>query len=355
MDLDTRLAECDPARHARLGGPESAAADRLYRQITRPARTPAPARRDTRRRIVVGAVAGAAAAGLAVGVTLASLPGAASPGTAGQHPAAAGPLELVAKVAARQAADQSPGAGQFLYSKLLLSGVPGSAIPAGTATVQAWLTGDGHGRYAARVCTPGCATLAGAIPGSKDRGDTAATPYAVWGFPLVSPGSVAGLPDSPAALMPVLTRYATQEFPSYPGELGIVETAGSFLATAASPAVRAALYRTVEQLPGVQDLGRVTDRLGRSGIAVAFTSRGLREELVYDPATSAVLQTETVVAAPGGLHLPLKPASVMKKLSPRERENLTLNWPHGEVLSSVVYAASGVVNSDTATSPAPAG
>lgn len=352
MDIDTRLAECDPARHVPLGGPESAEATRLYQRITRDA-GPSRRRVGTRHRIAIGAVAGAAAAGLVAGVTLASLPSPASPGQAGPHAAATPPLELAAAIAARQPAGQVPGAGQFLYSKVLLSGVPGSAIPAGTATVQAWLTGDGHGRYAAHVCAPGCSTLAGEIPGAKSHGgNTVTTPFAVWGFPLVSPDSVASLPDSPGALMPVLKEYATHELPSYPGELGIVETAGSFLATAASPPVRAALYRLVEQLPGVRNLGRVTDKLGRSGSAVGFTSQGLEEELIYDPATSAVLETETVVAAPGGVHQALKPASVMRKLSPQQRAKLTLDWPHGEVLSTVVYAASGVVNSGTATNPA---
>ncbi len=47
-------------------------------------------------------------------------------------------------------------------------------------------------------------------------------------------------------------------------------------------------------MPGIQNLGRVTDRLGRTGWAFGLTQSGLREEIIYDPATSAVLEEETV-------------------------------------------------------------
>jgi hypothetical protein len=39
----------------------------------------------------------------------------------------------------------------------------------------------------------------------------------------------------------------------------------------------------------------MTDRLGRHGIAVGFMDSGMRYELIFDPATSAVLEATGVV------------------------------------------------------------
>jgi hypothetical protein len=102
-----------------------------------------------------------------------------------------------------------------------------------------------------------------------------------------------------------------------------------FLFLPTSPQLRAALFRVLADLPGVQLLGRQRDRLGRSGIAVAVTQGGsgrVREELLFDPATSNVLQTEGVQlrAAPGG------PAV-----------------PDGTVLQYTDFLSRGVVNSIT--------
>lgn len=246
-------------------------------------------------------------------------------------------LELAAETAARQSPDGVPGSGQYLYSKMEMSGVAGSAIPDGTATAQAWLGYNGTGHYQERFCDPGCGRRRGTI-------HAASHPFALWGFPLISPKSAASLPTSPTALLKSLRFYATSVFSSYPGNLGIVEDAGSFLATAAPPPVRAALYRVVSQLPGIENLGPVSDRLGRTGEAFGLTQGGLREEIIYDPATSAVLEEETVVSKPGGLCVgavgPARPGHCNG-----------FRWVNGEVLSSIVYAASAVVHSSTASAP----
>jgi hypothetical protein len=49
----------------------------------------------------------------------------------------------------------------------------------------------------------------------------------------------------------------------------------------------------------VQLLGNVHDRLGRAAVGVAFTEHtGLRQELLFDPQTSEILNEREVVAHP---------------------------------------------------------
>ena len=70
--------------------------------------------------------------------------------------------------------------------------------------------------------------------------------------------------------------------------------------TVGTPQLRAALYRVAAGLRGVELIGSVTDRAGRSGTAVAMTnsasSRGLeRRTLIFDPATAVLLAEKDVL------------------------------------------------------------
>lgn len=67
--------------------------------------------------------------------------------------------------------------------------------------------------------------------------------------------------------------------------------------------LRAALYRVIAHLPGVQLLGWQTDRIGRRGIAVAISHAEVGDEatckeLLFDPTTGEPLQTQLVQTAP---------------------------------------------------------
>jgi hypothetical protein len=62
--------------------------------------------------------------------------------------------------------------------------------------------------------------------------------------------------------------------------------------------VRAGLYRALALVPGVDLAGQVRDRAGRTGLAVAYGERGLRQELVFDPATSEMLAERLIVVDP---------------------------------------------------------
>lgn len=85
------------------------------------------------------------------------------------------------------------------------------------------------------------------------------------------------------------------------------------------PAARAAVFRALEQIPGVRYLGPARDPLGRAGVAIAldrtateriFTINGpengalvyLRSELIFNPSTAALLAQETLMLNPP--HIP---------------------------------------------------
>jgi hypothetical protein len=97
---------------------------------------------------------------------------------------------------------------------------------------------------------------------------------------------------------------------------------------------RAALYRVIESLPGVQNLGQVTDQLGRPGQGIGLVTAGARAELIFDPVSTSVLEEETVAVGP-----------------PQAGNN---QLPAGTVLQYTLYLHEGVVGSDSAT-PVPTG
>jgi hypothetical protein len=152
----------------------------------------------------------------------------------------------------------------------------------------------------------------------------------------------ASLPTQPAALLRAIKREvrATRTPPTRTAgaTASEVATASLFeviadrlLFDSTSPTVRAALYRVIAHLPGVQLLGWRTDRLGRRGIAVAIShaevgDEATRRELLFDPSTGEPLQTQLVQTA-----------------SLRSPGTATL--PSGTVLTYTVFINRGVVDS----------
>lgn len=61
--------------------------------------------------------------------------------------------------------------------------------------------------------------------------------------------------------------------------------------------LRAALYRALALVPGIELVGAITDSLGRPGEAVAFTDHGVEDELIFDPRTATMLEERTIAAA----------------------------------------------------------
>lgn len=99
----------------------------------------------------------------------------------------------------------------------------------------------------------------------------------------------------------MLQRVIVQRFEGgHRNDETTLRIAGSFLQEGALPKARAAFYRLLGQLPGIENLGPVIDRLGRHGADVGLTIDGNREELIFDPATSAFLEYDSVLVAHGG-------------------------------------------------------
>jgi hypothetical protein len=296
MDLDTMLNEAAPARHVRLDGPDSPAAVSLYRQIvTQP---PAAARR--RYRLAVPVIAGACAI-VALALTFIYAP-------ARHDGTAAAVLGQAALTAARQPAAAVPGPGQYVYVET----IEGQRDLAGIClqTVRVWTAPDGSGREVASA--PTGAFCHGGIPSQTfAKGQGVVT---------------ADLPTDPARLEQFIVRH----FEGGPEDVAATfDFAGTFLQAGAPPQVRAALYRLIQGLPGIEALGPMTDRLGRHGTGVGFTQYGVRDVLIFDPATSAVLEREGIAVDPAKIDMPPGQA----------------RFSAGEVINYTVYEASGVVNS----------
>jgi hypothetical protein len=294
-----------------------------------PSPGPAPRRRWTKRAV-------AAAVVVAVAVGTGTLVSPDSP--VGPSPAAAGVLRHLADVAAAQPAPTVPGAGQYLYvdsqEAYTSTSVEGSGD---TFTVlqpkerQIWIGADGSGRLLQTDGTPSFLTptdrahwvAAGSPPLTSDvPDDTSFGPGGLSDGPL----DLATLPTDPTALARELSARKIEGGP--PGAAEDFTQIGDLLReTDASPALRAALYQVASSLTGVELLGTVTDHDGRAGIGIAYLDHGTRQELIFDPQTSALLGEQyTVVSAGSGYDV-----------------------APGTVVGWAVYLHSSVVASTTAT------
>ncbi len=321
MDLDQMITAAAPADRIPPDAADSAEAGRLYQAIVTGRQTSPP--RAGRRRYAVWAAASTATAGAAAGAILVTGLGAApapSRPAAGPASPAAAALGRIALTAARTPVAAMPGHGRYLYVKIIAGNrfsvaSTGGATKSGICaqTIREWAAADGSGRLAAGRPA---ATCLGSVRSSAFRKGSGPDGY-------IYPGARA-LPTDPAALRRFIVRHfengrftpaATFQF------------AGTFLDAGAPPPVRAALYRLISRLPGVSSLGRMTDRLGRPGIGFGFTQYGVRDVLIADPVTSAVLEREGVVAGPG-------PAAA----GPWRKTGAVINY--------TVYVTSGVTGSD---------
>jgi hypothetical protein len=303
MDLDTLFAAADPARQDPDSGPDSAGAARLYREIitdSRPSR-----RRPGWSRFGVPLAAGAAATAAIVTAVVLTVPGSGGPPSpatpaGAPGPAASRPASLVADVlntAARSAAGQAgrlPGPGQYFYIKQIdvKHGGPGGTACA-TIVYEFWISRDGAGRE--RGTSPGCHIPQNTfdLPLPKQVGLSMG--YLDW----------PGLPTQPAALKQAIASRLGDPA-SNPSDMFL--DAGMALNADAPPALRAALFRMMETLPGITDLGPMRDPLGRPGIGIGLIQHplpsrwvrrgklrvrisGYRESLmmIISPRTGAVL------------------------------------------------------------------
>ena len=125
-----------------------------------------------------------------------------------------------------------------------------------------------------------------------------------FGFPEVS-----GLPTRPEALRHAIEHNQNQELgatPAKKGEaLGEEETIlglwGLVSNPGATPALRAATFNALAELPGIELRTDVKDLAGRKGDAIRYVEdkSGEAIEDIFDPATSEVLGDRWVVVDPG--------------------------------------------------------
>jgi hypothetical protein len=281
----------------------------------------------------------------------------------GSHDAQLGPtpasaaiaLDRVARTAMRQTAVY-PTARQYEYV-MVQEGLTSSGGFAGVGvrfwqsdTKQDWYKANGSGRERIVNSREG---FLGALDRSIARAHGLSLAQVMPNqdgdstYPMVgayySDYDPAGLPTQPAALLRAIKRevHATRTPPTATAGATVSEVATAsvfeviadrLLFASTSPTLRAALYRVIAHLPGVQFLGWQTDRLGRRGIAVAIShavvgDEATRMELLFDPATGEPLQTQLVQTAP----LTDIPG--------------TAPLPAGTVLRYTVFIKRGVVNS----------
>jgi hypothetical protein len=311
MDVDTLLAAHDPASRHPLPGPDSAEAISIYQQIIGSARPERNAARS-RRRIAVGVTSGAVAA-LAVGLTLASLPGGThSAGTAVGHASPSpGRTAVNAVLTAKQVLDTAAAAAlrqpsaaprpdQFVYTKV---GDGGGHV------AQTWRSVDGARDGLMEVPgANGTTTILGCVNGERQIRLPGYN-----GKPYTGPPK----PKAPVPLDgPVVTEPCTAQpafFPAMPATASAMPAylaqeqgvrlndvndvakvvGGMFESDYLLPAQRAALYEFLATTPGLTLERNVKDISGRPGIGVGWSFMGSKAMLIFDPSTYTLLGMTT--------------------------------------------------------------
>lgn len=114
------------------------------------------------------------------------------------------------------------------------------------------------------------------------------------------------LPTNVSALYAVIERRAGKGTPSWRQGAGwqsheMFTVIGDLLREQPiPPRVRAALYRVAARIPGIEVAGLTHDAIGRPALAVTLDDSfdGLRDQLLFDPHTAALLAETSVVENP---------------------------------------------------------
>jgi hypothetical protein len=313
-----------PRREARAHARAAAALDARLR-------VPSSAPRRWRPRILIPAIAAA--------TTIAVLATAIGIGRGPEQASAATVLQDAARKL--EAAPATPlAAGQYWYVEQRGHTLNTSAVSDDnsysalmTTVHKLWVGLDGSGRIVRTDEDPQFVTPAdrerwiagGSQPltgGGIDEQEPAGELSFAFGSRSLTYDELRALPSDPAELGPMVQTAAVANTWSPAWEqLDLI--AELLRGAPLTPAQSAALYDVASTLPGIELVGPARDSLGRTGVAVAVTSNGFREELILDPQTGQLLgeqQTNLV-----------------------ERSDL----PEGTVLEAVSYVRTGVVDSTT--------
>ncbi|HEY4096198.1 MAG TPA: CU044_5270 family protein [Baekduia sp.] len=323
------------------GPDEGAAADRARARLAQHM-TAAPRRAHPRWWLLAAPPALIAAAAVAVALVL-SLGSGVQEGRIAPAPAtAAQALEQAARSAERQPVGEVfPRPGQFFYTStratylncLIRAG--GGACALSTQHRQAWVSATRRGQSRTtvlghrwpsprerqkwvRLGSPRLATMpAGTFALAPDHG-------AYLGNERLSSTQLRRFDQTGPALYRRLRDGVKHgQGTSRSGEV-FTEIGDALREQPAPPKLRAALYRALKLVPGVRYLGRVRDPLGRPALAVARTEGGTRRELLFDPATAAMLAEREVVVGPDARR--------------------GFDAPEGTVIADAVYEQRGVVD-----------
>lgn len=259
-------------------------------------------------------------------------------------------LARAAMIAASTPASTVANAHQFLYIKWIRS-FAGTQTARGHTfaftngqTEQDWEAPDGSGRQRLgagfyKFLTP--ADRAAWVAAGRPR---VAKPAVIDGtYPRrayfnecdISPRGTIGLSTNPTQLLrQVVTRYEQHHYSAG----ATLNMAACILISSAYPPLKAATYRMIERLRGVEYLGPMRDGIGRRGVGVAVPDRkaGIKSVVIFDRVTAMPLelgsiQTQVNTWAPPGV----------SKRTVKEQE-----LPNGTVVEAQIVLASGVVNTE---------
>jgi len=255
------------------------------------AASPAAGRPATRcRRMPAIAIAATGAAALAAALALALL----SANTSGASPAAVRLLAKIATTAARQPAPPVRDS-QFWYIKSWVAyqvcngGSGNNCVLVKPHERQIW-------QSVSNQCVTGLLREYGQDIPLKFTTNYLHCPYR-GGVHDPTYRFLQSLPTDPHALLSLIEQQMQGQLPR-PEEA--FTTIGDLLGEAiAPPQVSAALYRAAALIPGVTVVANATDAIGRHGVAVAYTFRGIRTEWIFSKHTLRYLGERDINTANG--------------------------------------------------------
>ncbi|WFF02977.1 CU044_5270 family protein [Micromonospora sp. WMMD964] len=265
-------------------------------------------RRIWRRRTVLGAAVTGAAA-IAAAAVMVQVAGPSAPVYAatppplpleyetGAPPARNALLQLANDI--QNAPDANERAGRFSFVRVgqwsldMASGSGSTTVSVVPQVISTWRAPDGSGKISTVSLDRsdiGQRPDADAVVAAASRGAAEVEMYSAGELAAVIPDPV---PDDVNALEKAL--YAHQPRANGP-ESALRAVADLYRGTAVDREVRVAALRFLARTDGVLLRGRVTDRLGRKGLAVSVDSKrdGTRDLLVIDQETGWLLASESV-------------------------------------------------------------
>lgn len=183
-------------------------------------------------------------------------------------------------VAAGAEAVPQPGPGEFYFLEIRRT------LEDGNTVEKYWWAPDGSGRIQAESSTDAYGVPESGVWGPGETPDR--PPFG---------GDLSGLSSDPEVLARQLQMRSASAGGSpqpdvTPGPGQAPETGGHWRAVThllevpyVTPAQRAALYEVAKAIPGVEDLGPVTDPVGRAALGLRLDSEGTVQTLYFDRET----------------------------------------------------------------------